>query len=148
MKGILLALFLVLTQQTVLAQTCKITNISHFNFGNYDVANPIPADSVGSITIACEKNTKVTIQLDRGLYGTFMKRAMKHAHFPDLLYYNIFVDPGRTIIWGDGSGGTESVNVNVKAKNPITINIYGRIFPLQNVSVGPYSDTIIVIILP
>lgn len=147
-KNLLSAIFLLITFD-LYAQTCNITNISPVNFGNYDVANNIPTDSTGSVTILCEKNTNIEIFLDRGLYSTnFSTRNMKHASLNEFLSYNLYTNQGRTTIWGDGTGGSSTVKNKINKNKPETFIIYGRIFPMQNVSVGSYEDRIIVTILP
>ncbi len=149
MKRLLLIMLFIATQKVTYAQICNITNISPINFGNYDVANITPTDGLGYLTISCDKNTDVIIQLDRGLYAnTFSTRFMKHSYLNDMLAYNIFTDISRTTIWGDGSGGSRTVTLKVKKNRPETTTLYGRIFASQNVSIGNYSDTITITVLP
>jgi spore coat protein U-like protein len=60
------------------------------------------------------------------------------------LLYNLFVDAARTVIWGDGTGGTQFLLVrNPRPNNQdISVPIYGRIPALQDVRVGNYTNTI------
>lgn len=133
----------------IYAQTCNITNISPLNFSNYDVSNKIPADSTGSITIDCTKRTLVRIMLDRGLHSqTFSVRYMKHSFYNDLLAYNLYTSSSRTTIWGDGTGESSTLTIEVKQNRPSTAIIYGRVFPNQNVSIGNYNDIITVTVFP
>jgi spore coat protein U-like protein len=64
----------------------------------------------------------------------------------DQLLYNLYRDSGRTIVWGDGSGGSQAYQNNNPQPNnrDITVPIFGRIPPGQNAKVGNYSDTITV----
>jgi spore coat protein U-like protein len=62
------------------------------------------------------------------------------------LFYNLFLDAARTIVWGDGTGGTQfyfSQNPQPNNQN-ISVPIYGRMPALQDVKVGNYGDTITV----
>jgi len=60
------------------------------------------------------------------------------------LFYNLYRD--RQVIWGDGTGGTQAYLIkNPQGNNQdISVPIFGRIPPSQNVGVGSYSDTITV----
>jgi len=149
MKKLFLIIFIIAFQKLTYAQNCNIINISPLNFGNYDVASITPTDGLGYLTIFCDRNTVVNIQLDRGLYAnSFTTRFMKHSYLNDMLAYNIFTDISRTIIWGDGSGGSRTVTLKVRKNRLETVTFYGRIFASQNVSIGNYSDTITITVLP
>ena len=62
------------------------------------------------------------------------------------LYYNLYSNAGRTIIWGDDSGGGESVASSFPAasRSAKAFSIYGRIPALQNAWVGIYHDSVTV----
>jgi spore coat protein U-like protein len=142
-------IFFIIFHSKIFAQTCNITNITHVNFGNYDVADLIPKDAIGSITINCDKRTIVTISLNRGAFSpNFSNRYMKHLTLNDLLSYNLYTNVSRTTIWGDGTGGSSTLTIEVKNNRPSTATIYGRITPNQNVSAGNYSDTVTITIFP
>ena len=63
------------------------------------------------------------------------------------LSYNLYSDPTRLIVWGNGAvgaavtltGGTVSAG-----QRRFTRTIYGRISALQNVRAGPYGDTLVI----
>jgi spore coat protein U-like protein len=129
-------------------KSCEIS-ASGVDFGAYDTLNGTPTDATGSVTYVCrskelQKSVPVIITIDQGRAGSF-NRAMTGAAEP--LGYNLYVDVGRTRIWGDGSGGTvtlqDSVAPNGKAN---TVAVYGRVVPRQNVSAGRYSDGLVVTI--
>jgi spore coat protein U-like protein len=77
-----------------------------------------------------------------GSAGSFNPRGMVGA---DVLGDNLYADAARTVVWGDGTSASATVP-GVTSTNPATANIYGRIFPLQSVGAGNYSDTLIVTI--
>ncbi len=67
------------------------------------------------------------------------------------LNYNLFTDTARSVIWGDGLGGTGlasgSFTVGPGVGNgsrQVVHPVYGRIPALQDVLDGAYTDTIIV----
>jgi spore coat protein U-like protein len=62
------------------------------------------------------------------------------------LYYNLYTNVARTIIWGDDSGGGESVAAAFPptSRSARAFSIYGRIPAQQNAWVGVYHDSITV----
>jgi spore coat protein U-like protein len=61
----------------------------------------------------------------------------------ETLDYNLYQDSTRTVIWGDGTGGSQTV---VQPSPPLNTNIdvtvYGRVPAGQDVSSGSYSSTV------
>jgi len=78
--------------------------------------------------------------------GVFNPRQMKLATGTDLMNYNLFNNNARTRIWGDGTGGTFTTTRTVRRNRPVTLTVYGRITAGQDVSIGTYSDTLVVTI--
>ena len=112
-------------------------------FGTYDSLNLLPFDTIGSLVFQCnQKNHNVMITLSRGSGTSFAPRRMVNGS--QQLFYNLYRDTGRTVIWGDGSGGSQAYFINNPQPNnrDITVPIFGRIPAGQNVSVGTYADTI------
>lgn len=109
-------------------------------FGAYDPLNAAPLDVAGSIQYLC--NAAIQIAISTGSSGTFANRSMQGGAGP--LLYNLFLDPARTQVWGDGTNGT-GVLTNLPSGNR-SVPIYGRIPPLQNAAEGSYSDSLIVTI--
>jgi spore coat protein U-like protein len=126
---------------------CSVSS-SGVSFGVYDILTPAPNDSTGSVVLLCspsDKNIRVT--LSPGSSGTYIARTLKQGS--DQLLYNLFRDAARTIVWGDGSGGTSVLLVtnwtggpNVSQTHPI----YGRMPAQQDAAAGTYNDSIVVTI--
>lgn len=118
------------------------------DFGLYDTVNVTPADSTGTISYGCSQGggaLNVVITIDRGFAGSF-NRTMTNG--TDRLKYNLYLDVGHTIIWGDGSAGTQPLNDKVPGNSSlITATVYGRVFPRQNVGSGVYADGLTVTML-
>lgn len=118
------------------------------SFGNYDVLTMIPTDATGTITVNCfQHETKATVTLSASsTSGTFNPRRMKRLGGNDLFDYNIYTDPARTSILGDGTGGTTDIRLKRPTGPPANwsenIILYGRIPPGQDVSAGTYMDTL------
>lgn len=117
-------------------------------FGNYDVFSQGPSDATGTLTIACSADVvKATITLSSSsASGTFNPRRMKREGGKDFLDYNLYSDPARTTILGDGSGGTTLVRLKRPTGVPQpwseTIMLYGRIPGGQDVTAGTYTDAL------
>jgi len=75
---------------------------------------------------------------------------MKRAGGSDLLDYNLFTTSSRVTVWGDGTAGTMAMQTQQKVRSgkPETMNIYGRIPAGRDVSVGSYTDTLVVTVNP
>lgn len=126
-----------------LAFTCRVST-TPVSFGSYDVFSRYVLDSTGTISVTCnnleKKAASVRITLSAGNAGEFNPRQMVSSSGNDRLKYYLFTDPSRTVIWGDGTGGSSFVSAVVTRDSSFNSLIYGRIPPGQNVSVGNYSD--------
>jgi spore coat protein U-like protein len=129
------------------AFNCGVTT-SPVNFINYDVFSLSPAYSTGVVTVNCNnpdgKPIPVTISINSGGSGAFNPRWMRAATGSDRLNYFLFTDASRTVIWGDGSGGTSTVTNLVARHTPWYATLFGMLPPRQNLSAGKYSDTLLV----
>ena len=117
-------------------------------FGTYDPTSVTALDTAGSLIYRCsQKDHNVIITLGQGGGTSYSTRRMINGS--NLLFYNLYLDAGRTIIWGDGTGGTQAFTTrNPQGNNQdLTVPIFGRITALQNVSVGGYNDTITVTLI-
>lgn len=129
--------------------SCLISSSPGMNFGSYSVATPTSLDSTGGITISCDKNTQAIVAIGQSPNsGGFDPRQMKLTTGSDLLSYNLFTTSARTVIWGDGTGTTETVREHAFSGIPLTLTIYGRIPAGQDVSAGFYSENLTVIVTP
>jgi spore coat protein U-like protein len=146
-----LPFFLLILKVEIAISGCTI-NTSPIRFGNYDSFSSTPSDTAGTITINCSSEVvKATLTLSQSsTSGSFNPRQMKCSGGADLLNYNIYTDVARTIIFGNGTGGTTDIGLKRPTGKPEPwsqiISIYGRIPPGQNVSVGNYSDALTVTI--
>lgn len=122
---------------------CSISATS-IVFGTYDTLSPVPLDIVGNIVYRCgSQDHDITISLDRGGAPSFSQRRMVKGTEP--LFYNLYRDAARTVIWGDGTGGTQTYFIHNPQQNnqDIIVPVYGRIPGSQDVSVGSFSNTIV-----
>ena len=122
------------------AAVCTVST-SGLNFGNYDVFSTLNDDVTGTINVDCDSGTNYSILLSSGTSGTFSSRSMTNGTY--VLGYNLFTDPTRLTIWGDGSSGTSTFSGSGTGSN-IGTPVYGRIPAGQNAFVGTYNDVVVV----
>lgn len=129
--------------------SCSISSSPGVGFGNYDIFPTTPTDSTGTITIVCDKTTWATVAIGQSPNsGGFNPRQMRRSGETDLLSYNIFTDSSRTIIWGDGTGGTQTITEHAFNDTPLSLTMYGRIPAGQDVSTGFYSENLTATVTP
>jgi spore coat protein U-like protein len=124
------------------AAQCTVATTS-VNFGSYNVFTPAPTDSTGTVVLDCNGGAHhVRITLGRGGASTFLRYMEKAS---ERLYYNLFKDAARIVIWGDGTGGADDqIVANPPNNMEYRLTIYGRLWALQDVSAGTYTDTVTV----
>jgi spore coat protein U-like protein len=128
------------------ACTVSTTGIA---FGTYSPIGNGSRESVGSVDVSCSATAGGTVSyaitFTAGA-GTYSARQM--ASGANRLAYNLFTDSPRTLVWGDGSGGTSFVSDRyslVTSPTARSYNVYGRIPGGQTrARVGSYSDNITV----
>lgn len=118
------------------------TNIAH---GVYDPTSGTDNDATGTITVRCTKDTPFTIALNVGTGGgSFATRTL--ASGGDTLNFNLYREAGRTTIWGDGTGGSNTVagtGLGLGVPQAVSNTVYSRIPNSQTtVPPGSYSSTI------
>ncbi len=124
---------------------CTITTTS-VSFGAYNVYVPSPLDSTGTVTYTCGLGILgITIDLGKGSSSSFNPRTMTSG--ANTLNYNLYLDAARARIWGDNTAGTSHhANSSPQLLTNVTLTVYGRVPPLQDVRVGSYTDTVVVTI--
>lgn len=116
-------------------------------FPQYDVYSVKALEAEGALSYKCTSDqigvtTTFRITIEPSADGTFVHRMKRGA---EVLLYDLFIDPARTMIWGNGSKGTLAyVGACCAVGKYTTAGIYARIAPGQDVSDGRYSDTLLV----
>lgn len=117
------------------------------NFGELSqITSPITVS--GNIGVKCADSLPYTVTLNagNGAGATGASRRMTREGGSETLEYGLYIDPGLSTPWGDGSGGTATVS-DVGRGSFQLIPIYGSL-PVQTLGpVGTYRDTIIVTII-
>ena len=122
------------------AQSCTVEP-QDLSLGDYDPFAAAPQDSVGNVSVRCDVATSFGVALGPGT-GSFAARRMAGGN--QMLLYNLFLDPSRTMVWGDGSNGTGVLSrTSVGGDFPV----YARAAAGQaTLRPGPYADVISVIV--
>lgn len=122
------------------AATCRVT-AGALNFGNYNPLRATALNRTGQLTIRCSGTGAFSVALSTGDSGSFTLRYMLSGATGNPLGYNLYTDAARSIIWGDGSGGSQTVS-RAFNNNRVRLNVYGRIPAQENVAAGNYRDSI------
>lgn len=143
--GVLLAALWVPTARA----QCTVS-VSGFAFGSYDVFSATNLDSSANLTINCTINTNVRVTMGpSATSGNINTRQLRPASGTDRLNYNLFINSGRTVVWGDSvTGGSAATAVGVRRGVPFVGLIFGRIPAGQDVAAGAYTDQVVVSVTP
>ncbi|MFN3944103.1 MAG: spore coat U domain-containing protein [Allosphingosinicella sp.] len=143
--GLLLALAPLAALAPSPAAACTVS-ASGVAFGDYSFSDPGPTDGVGTINLGCHPSASPVISIDAGGSGSFAPRRMQNG--VHRLNYNLFTNVARTIVWGNGSGGSSTFRppsgTVTGGVRHFTVPVYGRIPAGQNAAAGTYSDTLII----
>ena len=128
--------------------SCSV-NGNAISFGAYVPTASGDIKVAADISVTCKAFVlgviSYEIHLGPGVYGSVTDRKMSNGS--SLLSYNIYTNTGRTIIWGNGTGGTgmmsDSYLLLLGASRTETVSMYGKLVAGQNVSAGSYSDIIV-----
>ena len=121
-------------------------------FGTYDGYAASPVDVTGTIRLTCDANSganPIQIALNVGSVvaggASYAERFMASSNV--YLGYNLYTDPARATVWGDGSAGTQTVTAPASlAANggTSTFTVYGRVRAGQRryTPTGAYSTSV------
>jgi spore coat protein U-like protein len=127
-----------------LAQDSACTfSATPITFGVYNINQQTSVYSVGTLTANCIRSLAFTVALSTGSGESFKPRTMT-----DLvngrkytLDYNLYTDPGRSLVWGDGTEGTHVVPA-LGLTVPVSLIVYGQVPGSQNPAPGTFTDTV------
>ena len=127
-----------------------VIRLNPLPFGTYMPGTTVNLDAVGDITIRCMAQPgSYSVSIGPGLGGNQLLRTMT-AGGADILNYNLFRDPARTQIWGDGTPPSFVVIGSRTSTGRPTVNVhslYGRVFSGQTPNPGSYADNLLVTVL-
>jgi spore coat protein U-like protein len=134
------------------ARACTLCSCSasttNASFGTYDPTAAAPTDTSGTITINCTGIISllgtIEVAANAGSSGDVMQRTMRQG--VRSLNYNLYVDPARSIVFGDGTAGSQKITrpLNGLLLFGQSVFFYGRIPARQWASNGTYTDSIVI----
>lgn len=127
--------------------TCTVT-ATPVSFGSYNPVATGTNDSAGTVRVICTLVASLagsfTVDLSTGTSNSYAARTLRGPG--GALTYNLYTNAARSLVWGNGTGGTDRVTYSFTAALGVdqSFTVYGRIPAGQNVAPGLYSDTITV----
>jgi spore coat protein U-like protein len=121
------------------APPCGVTVSGDLLFGTYDVFSTAPLDTTATVRLTCPAARAPQVLIAKGNSSSFLARELWSGS--EVLRYNLFLDPGRTQVWGDGTEGTAFF---APPKGNAQATIYARIPAGQDPAAGTYSDTLVI----
>jgi len=146
MKSVVRALALVagvgLAQAAHAQLSCRINSAPPLAFGTYNPLLFTDHLAQTNMNVRCTgaDYRLMLISLGPGLNGTVNARNMRRNGVN--LSYAIYFNSQRTIIWGDGTGGSYPNFLIVGPGSNSTLQLYGLITQRQNVPAGLYTDVV------
>lgn len=127
-------------------QACTVST-TPLAFGRYVPGQAVDHIVSGSIAFNCTVSQPISILVDLGHGGTGPMRAMRHG--TQTLTYQIYFDPAATMVWGDGTRGSQFyTNPAPPVRTTVVVPFYGRVPAGQrNLAVGSYTDGVVVKII-
>ncbi len=137
------------------AADCTVS-ASGVAFGVYDQSSTIDDDSTGTITVTCTNigngggvtRLNYAVALSSGASGAYTQRFMTSG--TPRLDYNLYIDPARSLVWGNGNNGTRVITGSMTVGPGVgngtrtdTYTVYGRVPAEQDAAVGSYTDAIV-----
>lgn len=136
-----LLLLILLCVVNVASANC-LFNVNNLDFGNYHSpyqrTDLLSSSPIGVMCDSLSSGNTLTIKMYPGQSSNYNRYL---SNGKDNLYYNLFLDSSRSIIWGDGSNGTSTYNASITQNT--NIMIFSSVFKNQNISPGIYQDSIV-----
>lgn len=133
--GALALLFGCVESRPALAASCSVSS-SGVSFGAYDPVDAADTRGTGTIRLSCDQSVNATVALTGG-GASPLDHAMRNG--TSELAYDLYVDAQRAGVWGDGTGGSQTVSFNGTV---VDHSVYGAIRARQRVTAGSYTDVI------
>ncbi len=136
---------LVLPASSVLAQDGKCTlSGGALAFGAYNPGFVAHLDAMGMVTMDCKGKVQAQfgMSVGSGAGASYATGRIMTGSNGGLLRYNLYTDPSRTLVLGDGTGGSSRLNLTIQGT--LTQAFWGRIQAGQaSVPIGLYADVLV-----
>ena len=120
------------------AQCSWVTPMTAMDFGAYSVFGGV-SNATTAGQVRCIGNLDVTVSSSTGAAGVYNPRKMGGT-----ASYNVYINAGRTLIWGNGTGGSNQDPFTNVGTQTWTITEYGQVPAAQDLAPGIYNDALTV----
>lgn len=142
---LLLILFLAAAVPAARAQSCTVSATT-MSFPAYNAFAGTVSDASSVVTTTCAGllfvGVSYEVRLDGGQASDILGRKMRQGASSHELGYQVYLNAGRTTVWGNGVQGsvyTGSMLLGVFSRTH-TRTVYGRIPASQQVNSGDYAE--------
>jgi spore coat protein U-like protein len=136
-----------LTTPVAWAASCTVTN-SGISFGAYDPLSGQPRDTNAIIQNTCQGALGENVSYSISVAELSGNADLTLSNGSSRLQYGLYLDIGRTVIWGNGLFGTSTIQDSFSIGSaPVskTYPVYGRIFGGQSSATpGTYTDSLVI----
>lgn len=142
----LLITLLLLAPWPAAAQTalCRI-QVRSLDFGIYRSLDTAPHTVIGDVNVICPPagGRALRVSVSTGSSGQYTQRTMLSG--TSVLRYNLYADPARRIVLGDGTAGSIVFPAPLsRALGRARWPMFGAIDPGQQVPAGLYTDSLLI----
>lgn len=124
--------------------SCSVTT-TPVAFGSVNVLSGSDVDATGGLSVTCTNGTAWSATADEGASTGATLATRKMANGLNFLNYALYVDSGRTSIWGDGLLGVTGTYSGTGTGSAQANTIYARVPSGQGtLPAGSYADTVTV----
>lgn len=154
LQGGMLAASTALTTAAQAAASCSIS-VGQLAFGVYDTLATSPTDTAGSLLVSCTPGvsdpltTSYTITVaGTGVASDAVRSISQGVH---RLYFQVYKDAARSMVWGNGAGAGAGVAGSVSSPSALLTatrshTAYARLPAAQRVAPGLYTGSLLVTI--
>ena len=125
-------------------RVCEVS-ANDVNLGTYYATNSSPATATGTLMFKCTPNVSAAFSVNPGTgSSSYASRVLSSG--TNTLPYNVYTDPAYSAIWGDGSGGSQTISL-LTSGSAQSSNYYVRIPAGQFSPAGLYTSTLVMTLL-
>ncbi len=125
------------TFQVTVLPAC-IVSVADMSFGTYIATDTLPKDASAAGSVECTPDQTVELQVNPGTgSANYANRVLTKGS--DTIDYNVYTNGARSIVWGDGTGGSSPYTI-VTNGTVQAGNYFGRIPAGQFEPEGTYQS--------
>jgi spore coat protein U-like protein len=126
----------------VVMPNCRLS-VTPLGFGSYDplgANNQNNLDATATVVITCTRDSRASVDMDYGRNAPSGAQSRFLTLGTERLNYDLFRDAARSQLWASGADSLSVVAQGIRS--PVSVIVYGRIPPGQEVAAGTYNDVV------